>query len=327
MARPEKQIPPDSAPPLRALAQQLRQMRAAAGLSYNQLSARTHYSTATLSRAASGRSVPSWKVVSAIATAAQLPPEERSALAALHREALKRQEERASRQEAREAGFGLASQEAIDTESLSRAMQTLYQAAGRPSVREISKESGVPRSTVHRVLTGQAAVSPAPEEPAAEIARTLLPLVPPETRNELTHRSSELKALFRSFRTEWEKAWHRHRVQGVLAPLRAIGILAANLERLYEVDAAGPDDAERLLEQAQELLDQARQHLDQNPRPEPLPPITDRFSDWDEDVEVPDPIEAGHPSIRVHNFNGAVETGDALDELPAREAADRGEKW
>lgn len=326
MARPEKEIPPDSEPELRALAQQLRQMRAEAALSYNQLSVRTHYSTATLSRAASGQSVPSWEVVSAIAKAAQLPPEKWGGLASLHRDALKQREKRASRHDVREEGFGLASQEVTSPESLSRAMQTLYQAAGRPSLREISKESGVPRSTVHRVLTGQAAVSPAPKEPAAEIAKTLLPLVPPESRNELTHRSSELKALLRSFADERVRLQNRQRAQGVLVSLRAIGALAANLERLYEADAAGPDDAERLLDQAEGLLDQARQHLDKTSRPGPSL-ITDRFPDWDEDVEVPDFVEAEDlPSIRAHTFHFSVETGDALDELPEREPSDRGEK-
>ncbi|MEV5104409.1 helix-turn-helix domain-containing protein [Streptomyces massasporeus] len=63
MARPEKEIPANAPLEVRELAQELRALRRSAQLTYQSLSVRSHYSTATLSAAASGNSVPKWEVV------------------------------------------------------------------------------------------------------------------------------------------------------------------------------------------------------------------------------------------------------------------------
>ncbi|UJV47324.1 MULTISPECIES: helix-turn-helix domain-containing protein [unclassified Streptomyces] len=63
----EKPIPADVLPELRALATQLRDAKVAAGVSYKKLSENTHYSTATLSQAASGKKLPTWDVTKAYA--------------------------------------------------------------------------------------------------------------------------------------------------------------------------------------------------------------------------------------------------------------------
>ncbi|MFI8460454.1 helix-turn-helix domain-containing protein [Kitasatospora sp. NPDC085464] len=66
MGRPEKPIEATE-PALARLAAWLREQRERAGLTYRQLADRTNYHATTLQRAAGGRSVPSWKVVEAVA--------------------------------------------------------------------------------------------------------------------------------------------------------------------------------------------------------------------------------------------------------------------
>lgn len=63
MARPEKEIPPNAPLEVKELAGELRALRRRAGLTYQSLSSKSHYSTATLSAAASGNSVPKWGVI------------------------------------------------------------------------------------------------------------------------------------------------------------------------------------------------------------------------------------------------------------------------
>ncbi|MCX5055046.1 helix-turn-helix transcriptional regulator [Streptomyces sp. NBC_00474] len=63
MARPEKEIPATAPLEVAELARELRALRRAAKLTYQALSAKSHYSTATLSAAASGNTVPKWEVV------------------------------------------------------------------------------------------------------------------------------------------------------------------------------------------------------------------------------------------------------------------------
>ncbi|MGW3291080.1 helix-turn-helix domain-containing protein [Streptomyces sp. NPDC001002] len=65
MARPEKEIDPKASLSLRSLAIELRRLRKRSHLTYSQLAARSHYSTAALSTAASGKSVPTWETVQA----------------------------------------------------------------------------------------------------------------------------------------------------------------------------------------------------------------------------------------------------------------------
>ncbi|MBQ0855696.1 helix-turn-helix domain-containing protein (plasmid) [Streptomyces sp. BH-SS-21] len=63
MARPEKEIPATAPLEVAELARELRALRRSAKLTYQSLSTRSHYSTATLSAAASGNTVPKWEVV------------------------------------------------------------------------------------------------------------------------------------------------------------------------------------------------------------------------------------------------------------------------
>ncbi|MDR6980065.1 transcriptional regulator with XRE-family HTH domain [Streptomyces sp. 3330] len=63
MARPEKEISATAPLEVAELARELRALRRSAKLTYQSLSAKSHYSTATLSAAASGNTVPKWEVV------------------------------------------------------------------------------------------------------------------------------------------------------------------------------------------------------------------------------------------------------------------------
>jgi len=63
MARPEKDIPAAAPMEVAELARELRALRRSSGLTYKDLSGRSHYSSAALSTAASGKTVPKWEVV------------------------------------------------------------------------------------------------------------------------------------------------------------------------------------------------------------------------------------------------------------------------
>ncbi|MBK3547276.1 MULTISPECIES: helix-turn-helix domain-containing protein [Streptomyces] len=65
MARPEKGIPATAALEVAELARELRALRRSSGLTYKELSDRSHYSAAALSTAASGKTVSTWLVVEA----------------------------------------------------------------------------------------------------------------------------------------------------------------------------------------------------------------------------------------------------------------------
>jgi transcriptional regulator with XRE-family HTH domain len=63
MPRPEKDIPATAPMEVAELARELRTLRRSSGMTYKDLSAKSHYSAAALSTAASGKSVPKWEVV------------------------------------------------------------------------------------------------------------------------------------------------------------------------------------------------------------------------------------------------------------------------
>lgn len=65
MARPEKGVPATAALEVAELARELRALRRSSGLTYRELSDRSHYSAAALSTAASGKTVSTWLVVEA----------------------------------------------------------------------------------------------------------------------------------------------------------------------------------------------------------------------------------------------------------------------
>ncbi|MFK4272534.1 helix-turn-helix domain-containing protein [Streptomyces milbemycinicus] len=144
MARPETPLPEDAPQPLLELAQGLRDLKAASQLSYQAMGERARLSPASLSRAASGRQVPTEEALFAFLKACAVPADEFDAWRERWRDAT------------------VASQLApkpwsIDNQiahlAMSGRLRELHSAAGSPTVRMISERSGIPRSTVHRVLT------------------------------------------------------------------------------------------------------------------------------------------------------------------------------
>lgn len=135
---------------LNALASWLRARRESAGLSYEQLAARSKYSAATLTRAASGRSVPkSLEVVQEFATACGVT--DLREVEKLWKHA-RRDEGRA-----RDALAGYSSPANISLvrsfADLHSAMLDIYRKQGSPTLRALEGGHGhLPRSTVSRVL-------------------------------------------------------------------------------------------------------------------------------------------------------------------------------
>ncbi|MBP0460470.1 helix-turn-helix domain-containing protein [Streptomyces montanisoli] len=172
--RPEKPIAPDRSSDLQALAAQLRELRAASGLSLQALAARTSASPSALSRASSGRVMPSWQSVSAFADAAQLD--------AVGRAELARRWERARSSAGRGVAAGVESPAHMlgnyhrDADR-SALLGRLYAAAGRPSLRQLAEQSRRSRSTVHRAVTGRSLAG------ANELAEILLSYIPQEHRS------------------------------------------------------------------------------------------------------------------------------------------------
>ncbi|MFG2386945.1 helix-turn-helix domain-containing protein [Streptomyces avermitilis] len=144
---------------LHALAAWLRAGREAAGLSYEQLAARTEFSADTLARAASGRSVPrNLQVVLAYAQACGLPVREAEKYWKLAR----RDEARAlSVLSGRRGGVHISVVK--DFADLHSAIIELYQNAGRPPLRNLDARIGglgrLPHSTAGRVLKGKSTPS------------------------------------------------------------------------------------------------------------------------------------------------------------------------
>jgi transcriptional regulator with XRE-family HTH domain len=154
MGRREQPIRPCSKS-LQALASWLRSGREEAGLTYEQLAARTAFSPDTLARAVSGSSVPrNVKVVRAYAAACGLPEAEAERFWKLAR-----------RDEARAAGVlngqrsGLHISVVKDFADLHSAIVEQYQNAGSPPLRTLDDRIGghgrLPHSTVSRVLKGK----------------------------------------------------------------------------------------------------------------------------------------------------------------------------
>ncbi|MFB7784084.1 helix-turn-helix domain-containing protein [Streptomyces vinaceus] len=133
MGRPE--LPVDFTVPARGeLAAALRELRAAAGLTYAGLAELTGMSQATLKRAASGRIVPSYEKVSAIATACGSVP------GAFYRLWLAgRVADRGRLARLRRPG----APELMTTRgALSEAMEYFYERAGAPPLRRIQERAG-----------------------------------------------------------------------------------------------------------------------------------------------------------------------------------------
>lgn len=162
MGRPE--LPVDHTVPERGeLAAALRELRADAGLTYDELASRTGLSAATLKRAASGRTVPSWSTFTAFTDAccnvdgavmSQLR-RELGELTSLWRSA--RVAERGRLKHLRRP----ASPELVTTAGhLSEALEYFYEGAGAVSLRRLQALAGgahlLPVSTAARIVSRQA---------------------------------------------------------------------------------------------------------------------------------------------------------------------------
>ncbi|MGW3910531.1 helix-turn-helix domain-containing protein [Streptomyces sp. NPDC005070] len=190
--RPRGPVAPDSPPAVRELAVRLRELREASGLTLSKLAELGPTHMSLLSRASSGRIVPSWEIVKVFADAAQLEPGDVAALKRLWERA---RSERATRSTAvpETAGAGSVSTSAQtllghhQDFARSAALRDLYEEAGTPPLRQLAGESGHPRSTVHRAVTGQSLAG------AADIAEALV-LHLPESRRVFWE--PEVKVLF-----------------------------------------------------------------------------------------------------------------------------------
>ncbi|MFI1734898.1 helix-turn-helix domain-containing protein [Streptomyces acidicola] len=144
MARPESPLPPDTSPPLRKLAEMLRKLREESDLSYRDMSAAANVSAASLSRAASGRQVPTPELLGAYLKACGVPEAEYDKWQSLRHDALVVQHMavRPFTDDSLVAGW-----------IFSGYLRELHTAAGSPSLRTIETMSGISRSTIQRVLS------------------------------------------------------------------------------------------------------------------------------------------------------------------------------
>ncbi|MEU6965023.1 helix-turn-helix domain-containing protein [Streptomyces chrestomyceticus] len=159
MARPETPLPEDAPQPLRELAQRLRDLRAAANLSYQAMSETVPLSAASLSRAASGQQIPTPEALAAYLTACAVPPDEVDAWQKLRDDAVR--DAFAIRPFPRE----------VQIMALARhgRLRELYRATGSPSLRSLHEELGISKSTLHRVLTAHVDTHGKPPPPPHQI--------------------------------------------------------------------------------------------------------------------------------------------------------------
>ncbi|MFF2902415.1 helix-turn-helix domain-containing protein [Streptomyces sp. NPDC057966] len=202
MARPETPLPEDAPQPLLELARELRDLRAASQLSYQAMSERAQLSPASLSRAASGRQVPSWAALLAFLKACGVPEGEFDAW----------QERWRAAEVASHLGppmpFSVDAQ--IANLAMSDRLRELHAAAGRPSLRMISERSGVPRSTVHRLLSEPADTrrrTPPSPDLTLQVASTLLGFL----RSHKYRRGGQFEDVYKLVR-------HTHPVRGARRP-------------------------------------------------------------------------------------------------------------
>ncbi|MFF4105683.1 helix-turn-helix domain-containing protein [Streptomyces sp. NPDC001903] len=132
------------------LAAALRQLRAQSGLTYDELAARTGLSAATLKRASSGRTVPSWTTLTAACGG-----EPRGGIVELWRSA--RAADRGRLKGLRRP----PAPELITTAGqLSEALEYFYEKAGAPSLRQLQARAGgahlMPVSSAARIVARQA---------------------------------------------------------------------------------------------------------------------------------------------------------------------------
>ncbi|MEU5075995.1 helix-turn-helix transcriptional regulator [Streptomyces asoensis] len=147
-------------PALGALATYLRLLRRTAGLTYEELAARTDYSSAHLKRAASGKSLPTWNAVKAYTHGCLLScepgvPELIPKVASLYfwaQEYAKR-----AAQEQRRSTVAPKPQYATTPADISAAMRDAWRRAGKPTTRVIESMSAghLPRTTANAITNGR----------------------------------------------------------------------------------------------------------------------------------------------------------------------------
>ncbi|MFF8280006.1 helix-turn-helix domain-containing protein [Streptomyces lateritius] len=173
MARPETPLPEDTSQPLQELALELRKLRAASQLTYQAMSERGRLSPASFSRAASGRQLPTWGVLLAFLEACGVPEGEFDAWHKRWRDA---------EVAAHLAPVPYSADDQIAHLAMSGLLRELYVAAGSPSLRLVSERSGVPRSTVHRLLSASTDTrrrNPPSPDLTLQVASTLLSFLRP----------------------------------------------------------------------------------------------------------------------------------------------------
>ncbi|WPP31434.1 helix-turn-helix transcriptional regulator [Streptomyces sp. CL7] len=156
---------------MRQLARELQERRAAGGLSLARLSQETGYGKATLARFLDGQQAPAWPVVAAIARSTNASHDQTEDL---------RQLWEAAWNARRPPGANKVMESAARETQQRTVVNDLYQLAGRPSVRELEDATGVSRSVVHRVLTGQSMAG------ARKVADGLLARLAPDEQEEWT---------------------------------------------------------------------------------------------------------------------------------------------
>lgn len=191
MGRPEAPLPNELPGPARELAQALRHLRDSQRLSYRELSERAHSSPSSLSRALSGRTLPTWRTVEAFLHACDVPKADIAPWKARWDKAAEATELRASTPSPREA-------EVLNL-MLSGRLKDLHIAAGRPTLRVISNRSGIPISTVHRVLSPRPKYGMPSADVALKVADCLLGFL---RTNGPTRQFEDVDALVHSHRDE-----------------------------------------------------------------------------------------------------------------------------
>ena len=259
--RPNAPLDPALPPEHRELVLALRDLREGQEITLDELSARTRFSSASLSRTLSGRQLPSRGLLEALLDGLGTPEEARRRLRLLHDAAAavrltdhqvsraetarrgNRQSRAGIRDVAAAAGVSImtvsdtlngkgrlpdatrrhvrevadrlgyrpsaaarppATPPDLDLDLLRRQITELHEAAGKPTVRSLAAASGVPRSAVHRFLTGSFSHR-SQLHPLTDLTDVLVSLIPPtdrealadvarQVRNALAHRAPAAEA-------------------------------------------------------------------------------------------------------------------------------------
>ncbi|MFD3680072.1 helix-turn-helix domain-containing protein [Streptomyces sp. NPDC058613] len=156
-----RELPVDHTVPTRgALAAALRELRSAAGLSYDDLAVGTGVSATTLKRAGSGRCVPAWEIVTAITKVCHAHAELLVELSMMELKVLWREARIAERGRLQELRRPASPELITSPGALSEALVYFYEKAGGPPLRRLRELAGgahlLPVSTAGRIVNRQA---------------------------------------------------------------------------------------------------------------------------------------------------------------------------